>query len=122
MPRILLIILMAWTSVSAAPVFYDFQPTQRECEEATDFIRNAALSRNNGYTKQKIVGLFDDNVTVLSSMDPEKRWFVRSPGATRFLRDTLVIVFDAPGRPGEHAARFLESCLDHARGITPADL
>ncbi len=122
MPRILLIILMAWTSVSAAPVFYDFQPTQRECEEATDFIRNAALSRNNGYTKQKIVGLFDDNVTVLSGMDPEKRWFVRSPGATRFLRDALTLVFDVPGRPGEHAARFLESCLEHARGITPADL
>ena len=92
----------------------DFLPTQQECREASDFIKHAAMSRDNGYSQKKLVQRFDDDVLILSGMDPQKRWFIRSPGATRFLRAALVETFEAPRQPKDQAARFLQSCMDHA--------
>ncbi len=115
-------ILILWIGISTSSFAQDFLPTVRECHEGSDFIEHAAMSRDNGYSKKKIVGLFDDNVTVLSGMDPEKRWFVRSPGATRFLREALLRVFDIPRKPKDAATVFLRSCLNHTQVISPDDL
>ncbi len=104
----------AWSSPST------FFPTLRECEEGSDFIRNAARSRDNGYSENKIVGRFDEDVVVLSGMAPEKRWFIRSPGATVFLRKALVAVFQMPKRPGDQASTFLAACKEQV--MTPDDL
>lgn len=102
-----------WSWCSIAVAANDFLPTEQECREASDFIKHAAMSRDNGYSQKKLVQRFDDDVLILSGMDPQKRWFIRSPGATRFLRAALVEAFEAPRQPKDQAARFFKSCMDH---------
>ncbi len=100
----------------------DFLPTERECHEASDFIKNAVLSRANGYSKVFLLGRFDDDMTVLSGMHPEKRWFVRSQGAMQFLRQALIDAIAAKRKPRDQADIFLRSCMAHVSPLTPEDL
>lgn len=100
----------------------DFLPTAKECQEASDFIEHAATSRDNGYSKEKLVERFDDDIVILSGMSPEKRWFVRSPGAIQFLRQALVDIFSVNRKPRTQASVFLQSCMTHVLAISPEDL
>ena len=100
----------------------DFLPTERECREGSDFIRNAALSRDNGYSREFLVRRFDGDVLVLRGMDPQKRWFVRSSGAIQFLRQALIDVFVVKRKPGDQAGLFLRSCMAHVLALSPDDL
>ncbi len=100
----------------------NFLPTAKECHEASEFIEHAAMSRDNGYSKEKLVGQFDEDIMVLSGMDPEKRWFVRSPGATQFLRQALTDVFSIKRKPKDHGSTFLRSCMMHVIITSPEDL
>lgn len=121
MLRILVwLLLLGWNGILQAMPNDLFLPTIQECQEGSDFIKNAALSRDNGYTQKKIVGRFDEDVMVLSGMDPEKRWFVRSPEAIKFLRQALTDVFTQKGKARDQAAAFLKSCLTHV--LIPNDL
>ena len=96
--------------------------TRKECLEARDFIENAARSRDNGYSREFMLRRFEDDVIILSGMDPEKRWFIRSPAATRFLREALTEVFAKKKKPQDHGSAFLESCVVNLLMISPDDL
>lgn len=85
-----------------------------ECHQAAQFIGNAALSRQNGMSKERFVGRLDDDLMVLSSMPPERRWFVHGDAEARFLRDAVLDVFDTPRAPRDHAEGFLTNCLRSA--------
>lgn len=85
-----------------------------ECREAAQFIGNAALSRQNGMSKQAFVGRLDDDLMLLSAMPPERRWFAHGDAEARFLREAVLDVFDAPRAPRDHAQHFLVSCLKSA--------
>ncbi len=123
MQRVRMFVILALCgSLSCVASASDFLPTERECHEASDFIEHAAMSRDNGYSKEKLVGRFDDDIMVLSGMDPQKRWFVRSPGATRFLREALVEVFAVKRKPGDQASIFRGSCMAHVLALSPDDL
>jgi hypothetical protein len=82
-----------------------------ECGEASQFIGNAARARDNGISRERFVGRFDDDVLLLGSMRPENRWFVHGDNETRFLRAAVLAVFDAPQAPGAHERAFLAACL-----------
>lgn len=114
--------LVLCVSSSFVSLAGDFLPTVQECHEASDFIEHAAMSRDNGYSKERLVRQFDDDIRVLSGMDPQKRWFVRSIGATLFLRSALVEVFDRKQHPKKQASAFLRSCMAHTLPTTPEDL
>lgn len=118
----MLVALVLWGGCLGVTSASDFLPTARECHEASDFIRNAALSRDNGYSKKFLLGRFDDDMMVLSGMDPQKRWFVRSKGATQFLRQALHDVFVVKRKPGDQAGIFLRSCMAHVLALSPEDL
>jgi galactokinase len=122
MQSVRMAVLVLCSSFPLATCAGDFLPTRQECHEASDFIEHAAMSRDNGYSKAVLVRRFDDDITVLSGMDPQKRWFVRSPGATRFLRDALVEVFTLRRKPKEQAMVFFRSCMAHVLAVTPDDL
>ncbi len=122
MQRVRMVMLVLCGGFSLVSFASDFLPTGQECHEASDFIEHAAMSRDNGYSKSVLVQRFDDDITVLSGMHPEKRWFVRSPGATRFLREALVEVFSLRRKPKEQATVFLRSCMAHVLAATPDDL
>lgn len=116
----IVIALVCYGDFSIAASVSGFLPTEQECHEGSDFIKNAALSRDNGYSGERLVQQFDDDIMVLSGMDPQKRWFVRSPGATQFLRQALADVFAVRRKPKDGAAVFLRSCMAHV--LTPDDL
>lgn len=118
----MLVVLALWGGCSGIASASDFLPTERECHEGSDFIKNAALSRANGYSKEFLIGRFDDDMTVLSGMHPEKRWFVRSQGATRFLRQSLLNVFAVKRKPQDQADIFFRSCMAHVLPASPEDL
>ena len=86
----LFVVLALVVGLSSTASANGFLPTEQECREGSDFIKNAVLSRANGYSKAFLLGRFDDDMTVLSGMHPEKRWFVRSQGAMPFLRQALI--------------------------------
>ncbi|HEU0200741.1 MAG TPA: hypothetical protein VFR86_09920 [Burkholderiaceae bacterium] len=93
-----------------------------ECREASQFIGNAALSRDNGMSKANFVGRLDEDLVILESIPPESRWFAHGEAEARFLRDAVLEVFDAPRLPVEHARDFLANCLRVARLIRDDEL
>lgn len=92
----------------------DLEVDADECLEASQFIGNAALSRLNGMSRESFVGRLDDDLMLLSSMPPERRWFAHGDAEARFLRAAVLDVFDAPRAPRDHAQGFLTSCLKAA--------
>ena len=115
-------LLMLCGSLACVASASDFLPTERECHEASDFIEHAAMSRDNGYSQKTLIQRFDDDIMILSDMHPEKRWFVRSPGATKFLRQALMDVFALKRKPRDQAGAFRTSCMAHVLAISPDDL
>lgn len=122
MQRVCMMVLVLCSSLSFVASASDFLPTERECHEGSDFIKHAVMSQKNGYSKERLVRQFDDDVMVLSGMDPQKRWFIRSPGATRFLRDALMEALVLRRTPKDQASVFLRSCMTHVLAVTPEDL
>jgi hypothetical protein len=106
---LLLAAAAAWTLAAAA------QPhSAAECREAGDFIRNAALSRDAGATRDFFVGRLEDDLVAIRAFPPALRWFVHTPEDEAFLRTEVHEVFDAPAGSEQHRDDFLERCARRA--------
>ena len=105
--RILLAaVALAWSAVAAA-----HPHSARECREGGDFIRNAALARDAGYTREFFVGRLEEDFVMIRAFPPDLRWFVRDSGDEEFLRGEVEAVFGAPASGEQHRAGFLERCI-----------
>ena len=83
----------------------------RECREGGDFIRNAALSRDAGATREFFVGRLEEDLQTIRAFPPALRWFVYDVDDEVFLRAEVEAVFDAPLTSEQHRAGFLERCV-----------
>jgi len=91
-----------------------------ECREGGDFIRNAALARDAGYTREFFVGRLEEDFVMIRAFPPDLRWFVRDPGDEEFLRSEVEAVFVAPASSEQHRAGFLQRCILRAeREVKP---
>jgi len=90
-----------------------------ECREGGDFIRNAALSRDGGATREFFVGRLEEDLQTIRAFPPALRWFVRNPDDEQFLRAEVEAVFDAPETSERHRAGFLERCARRAAPQAP---
>jgi len=100
---------VAWSLAAAA------QPhSAGECREAGDFIRNAALSRDAGATREFFVGRLEDDLVTIRAFPPELRWFAHTSEDEAFLRTEVQEVFDAPAASELHRDAFLERCARRA--------
>ena len=107
--------LLLLVATAALPVGAAAHPhSARECREGSDFIRNAALARDNGTTREFFVGRLDDDLATIRAFPPTLRWFVHDRDDERFLRAEVEAVFDAPDRSEQHRAGFLERCVRRA--------
>ena len=88
--------------------------SSRECREGGDFIRNAALSRDTGTTREFFVGRLEEDLVMIRAFPPALRWFVHNPDDESFLRGEVEAVFDAPASSEQHRAGFLERCVRRA--------
>ena len=87
-------------------------PTVADCLEASEFIANAALSRDNGMTRDEFLSRMDQDFETIKAFPPSLRWFVQDDDDERFLLDSAREVFDHPERSERHRVRFLHDCFD----------
>lgn len=96
----------AWVAEATAhPV------TLAECNEGGEFIRNAALARDAGITREFFIGKLEEDLVLIRAFPPQLRWFVQDEADERFLSERAAQVFDAPMKPEEHEAEFVRDCI-----------
>src|SRR5439155_3948692 len=87
-------------------------PTLADCFEASDFVANAALSRDNGVTRDAFINRLTGDFAAIRAFPAELRWFVRDEDDERFLEDAAEHVFDAPSSSADHRRAFLQACFE----------
>jgi hypothetical protein len=98
-------------AMNAMPGFAG-RPTMQECLEGSDFIRNAALSRDAGIAGDAFIDRMRGDFSAIRAFPAELRWFVHDEPDELFLADQAQIVFEQPSDPDEHRIRFLRVCID----------
>ena len=85
--------------------------TPDECNEGGEFIRNAALARDNGITRDFFINKLAEDLMLIQSYPPAMRWFVQDANDEKFLSDAVFKVFDEPEQAEQHEASFVGACL-----------
>lgn len=86
-------------------------PTPGECREGSEFIRNAALARDNGMSREEFIGRMQSDFVLIKAFPAELRWFVKDDADEAFLLAEAGAVFEQPQAPARHEAQFLRHCL-----------
>jgi hypothetical protein len=85
--------------------------TKQECTEGSDFIKNAALSRDNGMDGMAFLTRTIGDFEVIKSFPAELRWFVQDEQDEDYLLKAITDVFENPRDPQAHQRDFLGECL-----------
>lgn len=83
----------------------------QECHEGGDFIRNAALSREEGLIRAEFLERMRSDIELIQAYPPDLRWFVQDDEDAQLLVGAAEKVFDIPVEPETHRADFLASCF-----------
>jgi len=105
----LTLVAIALGAVSAPLWSHDL--TLNECMEGSDFIRNAALSRDYGITREEFLERMRSDILAIQSFPRELRWFVQDEQDEELLIAHAERVFDEPRPPESHQSEFLEVCV-----------
>jgi hypothetical protein len=97
------------------------QPSLTECLEASDFVGNTALSRDNGVSAQKFIARMQQDFALIHAFPQELRWFVHDSDDEMYLLGAAREVFARPVPPEEHRRIFLESCLERMAALPSGD-
>ena len=85
-----------------------------ECNEGGEFIRNAALARDNGMTREFFVDKLTEDLIMIQSFPPQLRWFVQDSGDEKLLSEAVFKVFDEPMTAEQHESSFIGACIQTA--------
>jgi hypothetical protein len=102
-------VLVAVLVIASSPALAH-KPSATECREAGDFIRNAALSRDGGTTRQFFLDRLQQDYVMIRAFRPGLRWFVLDTDDEKFLQAEVELVFDTPLAGEQHRTDFLERC------------
>lgn len=91
--------------------------TLAECTEGGDFIRNAALARDNGITREFFVNKLVEDLVMIQSFPPHLRWFVQDASDEKLLSEAVSSVFDEPMEADQHRASFVSACMQMAAPV-----
>jgi len=95
-------------AAASAPRAHVLEDT--ECVEASDFIRNAALSRDGGYLEENFLARIEDDIAAIQAFPPQSRWVVQDEDDAVMLIGAVKEVFRHPLPAEEHQNRFLLTC------------
>lgn len=109
MRKLLAAIALSWMAGALA-----HPRSATECREGGDFIRNAALARDAGYSREFIIGRLEEDFVLIRAFPAPLRWFVQDEEDEDYLRREVAAVFDEPESSERHRARFLEHCTQRA--------
>ena len=82
-----------------------------ECTEASNFIKNAAMSRENGMDGLTFMAKMLADFLAIRSFPIELRWLVQDLQDEELLIKAVSEVFGDPRAPELHQRAFLEQCL-----------
>lgn len=85
--------------------------TFNECIEGSDFIANAALSRDYGISREEFMTRLHGDIVAIQAFPKHLRWFVQDEEDERLLVAQAEDVFDDPQAPELHRSGFLEACF-----------
>jgi hypothetical protein len=85
--------------------------TLAECAEGGEFIRNAALARDAGASREFFIGKLEEDLILIQAFPPQLRWFVQDAVDEEFLSRRLERVFDERMKPDQHEAAFISDCI-----------
>ena len=85
--------------------------TLAECTEGGEFIRNAALARDNGISREFFVNKLAEDLIVIQSFPSHLRWFVQDASDEMLLSEAVFKVFDEPMNAEQHQASFISTCM-----------
>jgi hypothetical protein len=105
----LILVAIALSAGSAPAGAHDL--TLNECMEGSDFIKNAALSRDYGITREEFIERMRSDILAIQSFPRELRWFVQDEQDEALLIAHAERVFDEPRAPESHQSEFLEVCV-----------
>jgi len=94
--------------------------TLDECLEGSDFIMHAAMSRENGMTREAFLGRMESDIHAIQAFPPELRWFVQDQEDEELLTSAARLVFDSPREPQSHQSEFLAACTARVGSSTSA--
>ncbi len=103
--------------LSCAAAAHDL--TLAECTEGGDFIMHAAMSRENGMTREAFLERMESDIRLIQAFPPQLRWFVQDEDDEQLLTWAARLVFDSPREPESHQSEFLAACT--ARVSAAAD-
>jgi len=83
-----------------------------ECFEASDFIGNAALSRDSGMSPEAFLGRMEDDFVAIRAFPNDLRWFAHDPEDESFLLSEAREVFKHPEPAEAHRRAFLQACVE----------
>ena len=101
---------MVATNTFAADAAIQTHPLA-ECREGGDFIRNAALSRDNGISRETLMSRLEGDLMAIRSFPSQLRWFARNEDDEALLTNAAANVFDAPKTPRRHEIEFVDDCM-----------
>ncbi len=90
---------------------YAHEISRAECLEGAEFIRNAALSRDAGATREFFMNKMAEDLALIQSFPPELRWFVQDTQDKELLAGAVASVFDEPRQPEQHEELFVNQCM-----------
>lgn len=92
------------------------QLSKLECNEGSDFIKNAALARDGGMQEARFLDQIRDDIEVIKGLPRELRWFVQDEEDAEFLLRAATEVFRDPKEASVHQSDFLKACQRHGEG------
>src|SRR5262245_20389256 len=103
-----LVLAAAIGGLSCATVAHEL--TLAECAEGSDFIMHAAMSRQNGMTREAFLERMESDIRLIQAFPPHLRWFVQDEDDEELLTSAARLVFDSPREPESHQSEFLAAC------------
>ena len=103
--------VFATAGTLAMPAVHAHALSLDECSEGSDFIRNAALSRDEGLKERAFIAQFQADVQSLQRLPAELRWFVQDEEDEDFLLQAVQEVFRRPKPAAVHQAQFAVACV-----------
>jgi hypothetical protein len=97
------------------------RPSLTECFEGSDFIGNAALSRDAGMPGEAFIERMEQDFAMIHAFPNELRWFVHDADDEIFLLTEARDVFERPAAPDGHRRAFLEACIERMAGLPETD-
>lgn len=91
-------------------------PSIDECTEGSDFIRNAALARDNGMSENNFMERLRQDIELIQAFPPALRWFVQDDDDAGFLIAAAGDVFRQPRTAATHQDDFFKACLGKSSG------